>query len=184
METQCLPVSLAVWITAVAGVLDARQQARFVQVTSWLRGCGVRGDYKRYLYLLGSVGRKTLPIAAALLRIPMKRLPGDGPSTPLVFAIHDSPTKRYGPHIEGPGKHHNPTPGPAGPKFLERRSQPTALYGSRRDRIRPVAHKSLIAQSRQRGIRGRQTRRPRTTIPICSSLLRPSGTRGGNSCCA
>ena len=87
-------------------------------VTSWLRGCGVGGDYKRYYYLLGSVGRKTLPIAAALLRILMKRLPGEGPDTPLVFAIDDSPTKRYGPQIEGAGKHHNPTPGPAGSKFL------------------------------------------------------------------
>ena len=131
METQCLPVSLVVWITALAGVLDARQQARFVQlctgllfargrrtVTSWLRGCGVGGDYKRYYYLLGSVGRKSLPIAAALLRILMKRLPGETPGAPLVFAIDDSPTKRYGPHIEGAGKHHNPTPGPAGSQFL------------------------------------------------------------------
>ena len=47
-----------------------------------------------------------------------KRLPGDGPGTPLVFAIDDSPTKRYGPHVEGAGKHHNPTPGPAGSPFL------------------------------------------------------------------
>ena len=50
METQWLPVSLVVWFTALAGVLDARQQGRFVQlgtgllfargrrtVTSWLR---------------------------------------------------------------------------------------------------------------------------------------------------
>ena len=49
---------------------------------------------------------------------PLKRLPGDGAGTPLVFAIDDSPTKRYGPHVEGAGKHHNPTPGPAGSKFL------------------------------------------------------------------
>ena len=48
----------------------------------------------------------------------MKRLPAEGPDTPLVFAIDDSPTKRYGPKIEGAGKHHNPTPGPAGSKFL------------------------------------------------------------------
>ena len=131
METQWLPVSLVVWITALALTLDARQQARFVKlctgllfargrrtVTSWLRGCAAGGDYKRYYYLLGSVGRKTPAIAAALLRILQKRLPGDGPGTPLVFAIDDSPTKRYGPHIEGAGKHHNPTPGPAGSKFL------------------------------------------------------------------
>ena len=51
-------------------------------------------------YLLGSVGRKALAIAGVLLRILLKRLPGDGPGTPLVFAIDDSPTKRYGPHVE------------------------------------------------------------------------------------
>ena len=114
MESQWLPVSLVVWITALAGTLDARQQARFVQlctgllfargrrtVTSWLRGCGMGRDYKRYYYLLGSVGRKTPAIARALLRILLKRLPGDGAGTPLVFAIDDSPTKRYGPHVEG-----------------------------------------------------------------------------------
>ena len=75
-------------------------------------------DYKRDYYLLGSVGRKALAIAGVLLRILLKRLPGDGPGTPLVFAIDDSPTKRYGPHVEGAGKHHNPTPGPAGSPFL------------------------------------------------------------------
>ena len=57
-------------------------------------------------------------LARALLRILLKRLPGDGAGTPLVFAIDDSPTKRYGPHVEGAGKHHNPTPGPAGSQFL------------------------------------------------------------------
>jgi hypothetical protein len=131
METQWLPVSLVVWITALSLTLDARQQARFVTlctgllfargrrtVTSWLRGCGAGDDFKRYYYLLGSVGRKTSAIAAALLRILLKRLPGDAPGAPLVFAIDDSPTKRYGPEIEGAGKHHNPTPGPAGSKFL------------------------------------------------------------------
>ena len=131
MESQWLPVSLVVWITALVGTLDARQQARFVQlctgllfargrrtVTSWLRGCGTGRDYKRYYYLLGSVGRKTPALARALLRILLKRLPGDGAGTPLVFAIDDSPTKRYGPHVEGAGKHHNPTPGPAGSQFL------------------------------------------------------------------
>ena len=64
-------------------------------------GCGMGRDYKRYYYLLGSVGRKTPAIARALLRILLKRLPGDGAGTPLVFAIDDSPTKRYGPHVEG-----------------------------------------------------------------------------------
>src|SRR5437763_4980782 len=99
METQWLPVSLVVWITALAGTLDARQQARFVHlctgllfargrrtVTSWLRACGAGRDYKRYYYLLGSVGRKATAIAGALLRILLQRLPGEGPTTPLVVA--------------------------------------------------------------------------------------------------
>src|SRR5438477_5636452 len=131
METPWLPALLLDWITTLAGTLDARQQARFVRlctglvfargrrtVTSWLRACGVGRDYKRYYYLLGSVGRKATAIAGALLRILLKRLPGDGPTTPLVFAIADSPTKRFGPQVEGAGTHHHPTPGPAGSKFL------------------------------------------------------------------
>jgi hypothetical protein len=36
----------------------------------------------------------------------------------LVFGIDDTPTKRYGPKVEGAGLHHNPTPGPAGAKLL------------------------------------------------------------------
>jgi hypothetical protein len=36
----------------------------------------------------------------------------------LVFALDDTPTKRYGPKVEGAGIHHNPTPGPADQKFL------------------------------------------------------------------
>src|SRR5436305_7573140 len=131
METQWLPASLFVWITALAGMLDARQQARFVQlcggllfargrrtVASWLRASAAGSYYKRYYYLLGSVGRKSTALAGGVLRILQDRLPGDRKGAPLVFAIDDSPTKRYGPHVEGAGKHHNPTPGPAGSKFL------------------------------------------------------------------
>src|SRR5512143_872370 len=110
MESQWLPVSLVVGITALAGTLDARQQARFVQlctgllfargrrtVASWLRACAAGRDYKRYYYLLGSVGRKAEAIAGRLLCVLHNRLPRGGDGTPLVFAIDDSPTKRYGP---------------------------------------------------------------------------------------
>jgi len=131
METRWLPASLCSWITGLAATLDARQRARFVKlcaglvfargrrtVASWLRACAAGRDYKRYYYLLGSVGRKASAIAGALLRILTHRLPSDGPGAPLIFAIDDSPTKRYGPHVEGAGTHHNPPPGPAGAKFL------------------------------------------------------------------
>src|SRR5262249_16609569 len=36
----------------------------------------------------------------------------------LLLAIDDTPTPRYGPCVEGAGVHHNPTPGPAGEKFV------------------------------------------------------------------
>src|SRR6202021_353654 len=36
----------------------------------------------------------------------------------LVFALDDTPTPRYGPCVEGASIHHNPTPGPAGEKFV------------------------------------------------------------------
>ena len=39
MESQWLPVSLVVWITALAGTLDARQQARFVHFSP---ACNIR----------------------------------------------------------------------------------------------------------------------------------------------
>ena len=36
----------------------------------------------------------------------------------VLFALDDTPTKRYGPKVEGAGIHHNPTPGPADADFL------------------------------------------------------------------
>ena len=40
------------------------------------------------------------------------------PGGRLLLALDDTPTKRYGPEVQGAGIHHNPTPGPAGSKFL------------------------------------------------------------------
>src|SRR5262245_28620050 len=36
----------------------------------------------------------------------------------LKFALDDTPTERYGRHVQGAGVHHNPTPGPAGSPFV------------------------------------------------------------------
>ena len=36
----------------------------------------------------------------------------------LTVALDDTPTPRYGPEVEGCGIHHNPSPGPAGEKFV------------------------------------------------------------------
>src|SRR5262245_65635670 len=36
----------------------------------------------------------------------------------LTFALDDTPTERYGRHVQGAGVHHNPTPGPAGSPYV------------------------------------------------------------------
>jgi hypothetical protein len=123
-----LPAELVLWITQLSQPLHARLGWRllplitgmlFAQgrrtVASWLRGAGLGKDYKAYYYFLGSLGRNVKFIAARLLRRAVAVIaPGDR----LLFALDDTPTKRYGPQVEGAGIHHNPTPGPADQKFL------------------------------------------------------------------
>lgn len=79
-------------------------------VTSWLRAVGISDDFADYYYFLQPVGKRVKSIALQLLQIVLQNLvTGDR----VLFAIDDSPTKRYGPHVQGAGIHHNPTPGPA-----------------------------------------------------------------------
>jgi hypothetical protein len=84
-------------------------------VSSWLRAVGIADDFTCYYYFLQPLGRKALDIALRLFVLLLARLPlGDR----LVLVVDDSPTKRYGPKVEGAGTHRNPTPGPADQKFL------------------------------------------------------------------
>src|SRR6185295_17932394 len=123
-----LPCDVALWITQMASVLDIRLAGRllpllvgalFAQgrktVASWLRGGEIGDDYKLYYYFLGALGRNVKSIASVLFRIAIRLIvPGDR----LLLAIDDTPTKRYGPLVEGAGIHHNPTPGPAENEYL------------------------------------------------------------------
>jgi hypothetical protein len=84
-------------------------------VTTWLRASGVSDDYQDYYYFLTCVGRKSESIATGLLALVLRTLPLP---QRLLLVIDDSPTKRYGPKVEGAGVHHNPTHGPAGQPFL------------------------------------------------------------------
>lgn len=94
------------------GMLFARGRRT---VTSWLRAQGITTDYYAYYYYLASLGCNIEPVASALLLQLLKRLPlGDT----VLLALDDSPTKRYGPKVEGAGLHHNPTSGPDDHKFL------------------------------------------------------------------
>lgn len=122
------PNEVASWIRRLAGLLHATNAWRLqpllagmlfargrLTVSSWLRAGELSDDYQSYYYFLGSLGRKVKWLAALLLQSVLRVV---NPGERLLFAIDDTPTKRYGPHVEGAGIHHNPTPGPAQQKYL------------------------------------------------------------------
>ena len=84
-------------------------------MSSWLRAGQLSKDYQDYYYFLATLGRKTELLAGRLLQIVANVIV---PSGRILLAIDDTPSKRYGPKVEGAGIHHNPTPGPAGAAFL------------------------------------------------------------------
>lgn len=92
----------------IAGAMLARGRRT---ASSWFRCGGVGEDWDRFYDLLITIGRNVhsliLPLAIFIVR---KFDPGEGGFWTL--AIDDSPTKRYGRHVEGANIHHNPTPGP------------------------------------------------------------------------
>ena len=123
-----LPPTWRTWIALLATALHARVAHRLEPllrgavfargrrtVSSWLRAGGVGRAYEAYYYFVGSLGRRVVAVAAQVLRLLLDRR---GSGDRLLFALDDTPTKRYGPEIEGAGVHHNPTPGPADQKFL------------------------------------------------------------------
>lgn len=123
-----LPAEFTQWLTQLSQPLHGRNAWRFVPllvgllfaqgrrtVTSWLRAAGIGKGFQRYYYFLGSLGRKVESVAALVLCRVARVLPVD---ERIVLAIDDTPTKRYGPWVEGAGIHHNPSPGPADQKFV------------------------------------------------------------------
>jgi hypothetical protein len=123
-----LPAELESSVARLAALLDARVAGRLATillgmlfargrrtVASWLRAVGVGHEFPAYYYFLGSLGRKVDSVASALLGLAVRVI---APGERLLFAIDDTPTKRYGPKVQGAGIHHNPTPGPADQKFL------------------------------------------------------------------
>jgi len=83
----------------------------------WFRSAGVADDWDRFYNLLVSIGRNTTSLAFPLLSAIVGRFdPGEGKYWTL--ALDDSPTKRYGRHVEAANVHHHPTPGPADGPWL------------------------------------------------------------------
>jgi len=98
----------------VAGMLlgDGRRTA-----SVWFVAAGVQDDWDRFYDCLNSVGRTSAKLATAVLGLVVRKFaPGFGDR--ILLAMDDSPTSRYGKHVEGAGVHHNPTPGPADGEWL------------------------------------------------------------------
>src|SRR5262249_3174577 len=123
-----LPADVALWVANMASTLHGRLGWRLVvlftgllfargrrTVASWLRGAGITTDYKNHYYFLGSLGRNIKVVGSLLLSKVLKIVPlGER----ILLGIDDTPTERYGKHVEGAGIHHNPTPGPADQEFV------------------------------------------------------------------
>jgi len=98
----------------VSGMLlaDDRRTA-----SAWFVAGGVQDDWDRFYDCLISVGRTSQKLAAIVLgSVVQKFVPGL--TDRILIGLDDSPTARYGRHVEGAGVHHNPTPGPADGEWL------------------------------------------------------------------
>jgi len=128
MDGACLPPLWQDLVAGMASFLHQRHAWRLAvllsgalfatgrrTVTSWLRAAGVGPGFSAYYYFLAALGRCAALPAGLLLQRSLCRLAPEGP---LLFALDDSPTQRYGRHVQGAGRHHNPTPGPTDQRFL------------------------------------------------------------------
>ena len=117
------------WFSHLAALLDCRSAPRLIRlflgavlaagrrtVTSWLRAVGVTDDFRAAYTTIAAAGKHTDRMAARLLHSALQPLLAAADR--LTFGIDDTPTQRFGPHVEGAGLHHNPTPGPAGARHV------------------------------------------------------------------
>jgi len=117
------------WFSALAAPLDARSAPRLARlflgavlargrrtVTSWIRAAGLGAEFRPCYATVAATGRRADLIAARLAREVLKPLVTG--TNRLVLALDDTPTERYGRHVQGAGVHHNPAPGPAGGPFV------------------------------------------------------------------
>src|SRR5215470_17014568 len=107
-----LPPGIVLWVAQLATPLHARHAWRLLPL---LRGLLFAKGRRTVAAWLRAPGRQTRFVASlSLRRVADVVAPGDR----ILLGLDDTPTKRYGPHVEGAGIHHNPTPGPADQKFL------------------------------------------------------------------
>jgi hypothetical protein len=121
--------SLCQWFSCLASALDRRSAPRLAllllgavlargrrTVTTWIRAAKLSDQFRPCYTAVAAAGRRADLIARRLLTEVVRPLLKG--ATRLTLALDDTPTQRYGPHVQGAGVHHNPTPGPAGSPYV------------------------------------------------------------------
>jgi hypothetical protein len=98
----------------LAGVLLAAGRRT---ASRWFQAAGVKDDWDRFYELLQTLGQRASVLMLPLLVWIVRRF-DPGPEGRWKLALDDSPTQRYGRHVEGANVHYNPTPGPANQAWL------------------------------------------------------------------
>ena len=93
-----------------AGLARGRRTA-----PSWTRTAGSSAEFRPAYTTAAAAGRRADGVAAR----PASRAgrPPAAGAGRLTLALDGAPTPRSGPHVQGAGVRHTPTPGPAGPAF-------------------------------------------------------------------
>src|SRR5205809_1642208 len=127
MSLSHLPPFVSALFYALAHCLDRRLQGRFPQlligilfakgrrtVTAWFRAAGIAEDFRQGYHAVHAAGRLADFLATQVLPVvrPLE------PSPRLAVGLDDTPTPRWRPCVQGAGIHRNPTPGPAGEKYV------------------------------------------------------------------
>jgi len=98
----------------VAGMIIANDRRT---ASAWFVAAGVQDDWDRFYDCLVSVGRTSGKLATVVLGLLVQKFVPRFVDR-ILLGMDDSPTSRYGRHVEGAGVHHNPTPGPADGEWL------------------------------------------------------------------
>src|SRR5271156_5310255 len=117
------------WFSRLAAFVDRRSAPRLAllflgailargrrTVTSWIRSARMSDQFQSCYIAVSAAGKKADSIATGLFLEAVEPLLKD--TERVVLALDDTPTPRYGPHVQGAGVHHNPTPGPAGSPYV------------------------------------------------------------------
>jgi len=117
------------WFSRLAAALDRRSAPRLAllilgavlargrrTVTTWIRAAKLSDRFQSCYIAVAAAGKQADRVAWRLFAEVVRPLLKG--ATRLTLALDDTPTKRYGPHVQGAGVHHNPTPGPAGSPYV------------------------------------------------------------------